>query len=230
MGKLLPTDPEIIKDYLAVLKAVERESQIYDPLPVRLLLDAVQIERNRASAILKKIIENEAGLKLFTEQQNVRDSLKLDPYGWLENIDYVKIFNKALLKQLINRLKHQLDKSESHLMTTDSRPDKIDWPDVFRWKDENTYDLDGKRKISFMSKEDNKTKTYFKMMADAKTWVKVSDMSKATGEKANQIRSKLNQIKEKIRNKNASHLLAVEPRKDHSAGAYRLVPHPNRND
>lgn len=72
---------------------------------------------------------------------------------------------------------------------------------------ENTFDLDGKGEIEFSPKEDNKTKTYFQMMADAKDWVKIIDMSEATGENASQVRTKLNQIKAKIRNSRYTHLI-----------------------
>ena len=100
------------------------------------------------------------------------------------------------------------------------------WPPGFKWKDEDIFDLDGKGEIEFSSKEDNKTKAYFKKMADTKDWVKVLDMSKLTGENAGQVRTKLNQIKAKIRNKGYSPLITVESKGDYSAGAYRLHPFP----
>ena len=105
----------------------------------------------------------------------------------------------------------------------------VSWPQGFKWKDKDTFDLEGKGEIVFSSKEDNKTKTYFEKMADEKDWVKVVDMAKLTGENAGQVRTKLNQIKAKIRNKGYSHLITVESKGDYSAGAYRLHPYPKRN-
>ncbi|OGE71613.1 hypothetical protein A3H40_01225 [Candidatus Daviesbacteria bacterium RIFCSPLOWO2_02_FULL_38_15] len=66
-------------------------------------------------------------------------------------------------------------------------------------------------------------------MADAKNWVKVDDMSKDTGENAGQVRTKLNQIKAKIRNKGYAYLITVESKGDYFGGAYRLHPYPKRN-
>ena len=103
------------------------------------------------------------------------------------------------------------------------------WPQGFKWKNNDAFDLEGKGEIDFSPKQDNKTKTYFKKMADAKDWVKVIDMSEATGENAGQVRTKLNQIKAKIRNKEYSHLITVESKRDYSGGAYRLHPYPKRN-
>lgn len=100
------------------------------------------------------------------------------------------------------------------------------WPQGFKWKDNDTFDLDGKGEIEFSPKEDNKTKTYFQKMADKKDWVKVDDMSKATGETPDQVRTKLNQIRAKIRNKSLSHLITVESKGDYFGGAYRLHPYP----
>lgn len=102
------------------------------------------------------------------------------------------------------------------------------WPQGFKWKDNDTFDLEGKGEIIFSPKEDNKTKTYFKKMADEKVWVKVDDMSEATGENAGQVRTKLNQIKAKIRNKGYAHLITVESKGDYSGGAYRLHPYPKK--
>ena len=105
----------------------------------------------------------------------------------------------------------------------------VSWPQGFKWKDNDIFDLDGKGEIIFSSKEDNKTKTYFEKMADKKDWVKVVDMAKLTGENASQVRTKLNQIRAKIRNNSLSHLVAVESKRDYSAGAYRLHPYPKQN-
>jgi len=105
--------------------------------------------------------------------------------------------------------------------------DDITWPDNFKWIDENIYDLAGKGRITFMAKEDNKTKTYFQMMTEAKTWVTVDSMSKSTGETDEQVRIKLNQIKDKIRNLGLSNLLTIKPKRDYATmSAYRLVPYP----
>lgn len=133
---------------------------------------------------------------------------------------------------------HELIKENASASPLDAPPQKttnkqaansIVWPQGFKWKDNDTFDLDGKGEIEFSPKEDNKTKTYFKMMADAKDWVKVIDMLEVTGENASQVRTKLNQIKAKIRNRGYSHLITVESKGDYSAGAYRLHPYPKNN-
>lgn len=117
-----------------------------------------------------------------------------------------------------------IDKGEQSLVKD------IKWPSNFKWKDNNTFDLGGKGEISFMPKQNNKTKTYFKMMADEPyrgKWIEVFKMATETGEKAHQVRVKINQIKtDKIINKGLGHLINIEPKEDYSGGAYRLVPYP----
>lgn len=138
-------------------------------------------------------------------------------------------------KEMFDKAQRQLNSIHKRIKAPQSTSqqipvtDDITWPDNFKWIDENTYDLAGEGRITFMAKEDNKTKTYFQMMADKKDWVKVNDMSKATSETSDQVRTKLNQIKAKIRNKGYAHLITVESKGDYFGGAYRLHPYPKRN-
>lgn len=228
MNTSLPSDPEIIKEYLEILRAIERESQVYNPLPMKVLLDAVQIETARARHILTRIAESDSGIKLFSKDETTIDSLGLDPYPRTEQVEYLDVFNevkfKEYLKQFLGPLDEQPTPSQDLPASDDQQ--KIDWPDDFVWKDDNTFDLGSKGSLEFSSQESNNTRTYFKMMADTKDWVKVVDMCKETGENPEQVRTKLNQIQSKIRNKGYAQLIKVEPKKDYSAGAYRLVPYP----
>lgn len=137
-----------------------------------------------------------------------------------------EMFDKA--QKQLNSIHKRIKASQS---TSQQIPvaDDITWPDNFKWIDENTYDLAGEGRIPFMAKEDNKnkTKTYFKMMADVKTYVETREMSKETGEDEAEVKIKLNQIREKIRNLGYHKLLTVEARNDRSKpSAYRLVPYP----
>lgn len=129
---------------------------------------------------------------------------------------YVLVVKNDLLKELITIL----TKSPS----TDKTRQPIKWPSNFYWKDDNIFVLDGKEEIVFLSKKDNKTKAYFQMMTEAKTWVNVTDMAKKTSETPQQVRIKINQIKEKIKTKNFQHIITIEAKRD-QVGAYRLVPH-----
>ncbi|MEK7616580.1 MAG: hypothetical protein AAB414_00820 [Patescibacteria group bacterium] len=139
-----------------------------------------------------------------------------------------EMFDKA--QKQLNSIHKRMEKNKDNDEAIEAPvTDNITWPDNFKWIDENTYDLAGEGRITFMAKEDNKTKTYFKKMTDEKDWVKVVDMAGLTGENAGQVRTKLNQIKAKIRNKGYSHLITVESKGDYFGGAYRLHPYPKRN-
>lgn len=233
MNTSLPSDPEIIKEYLEILRAIERERQVYNPLPVGKLLDAVQIETDRAHSILTRIVGSDSGIKLFSKDETTVDPLGLDPYEKMEQVEYVEVFDevkfKAYLKQLSDLLNERPIPSPDLPASDDQQ--KIDWPDDFRWKDENHFDLAGKGELEFSPQENNKRRIYFKMMANAKgVWVNISEMSSATGEKPSQVRIKIDQIKlDKIKNKGLSKIIMIEPKKDSSGGAYRLVSYPKCN-
>lgn len=142
--------------------------------------------------------------------------------------DFIKEKNKVKVRESENTSPTIL---QLPTQTTDNQAvSTVVWPEDFKWKDENTYDLAGKGQIEFMPKENNNRRIYFKMMTDNKDWVETRKMSGETGEEEAKVKIKLNQIRQdKINAKGLSNLLALESRNNRSKpSAYRLVPYPNK--
>lgn len=140
-------------------------------------------------------------------------------YKYRVSLNTLKEFRKIL-----DQAEHQITPTREPTTVTDVQ---IPWPEDFIWEDDNTFKLGSNGKLSFSSAINNNRRTYFRMMTVAKTWVKVSKMAEATGEDAEHVRVKVNQVKYKIHSQGFGKLITIEPKRDYSGGAYRLVPYPN---
>jgi hypothetical protein len=154
--------------------------------------------------------------------EDLKDNLVFRIIDLAAKDELIKI--KLELEQSTN-IKTDNSQGEVAPNKTDKDEAYVNWPTSWGWTDSNTYNFGGQGAVSFMSKNDNKTKIYFEMMVDSKDWVEVATMRKRTKEPKRQIRIKLSQIRKKLVNQKLKQIIKLEAREKRSeVGAYRLIP------